>query len=53
MSFMKRWKAGSIGKSEGHNKPFKRTVVGAESGFPFITICNMDKVIGMSEIDGV
>ena len=43
---------GSIGKSKGHNKPFKRTIVGSESGFPFITIHNMDKVIGMSEIDG-
>ena len=42
----------SIGKSERHNEPFKRTVVGAESGFPFITICNMDEVIGVSEIDG-
>ena len=42
----------SIGKSEGHNEPFKRTVAGAESGFPFITIHNTDKVIGMSEIDG-
>ena len=42
----------SIGKSKGHNEPFKRTVAGAESSFPFITICNMDKVIGMSDIDG-
>ena len=43
---------GSIGKSEGHNEPFKRTIAGAESGFPFITIHNTDEVIGMSEIDG-
>ena len=43
---------GSIGKSEGHNEPFKRTIAGVESSFPFITICNTDKVIGMSEIDG-
>ena len=42
----------SIGKSEWHNKPFKITVVGAESSFPFITIRNMDEVIGMSEING-
>ena len=43
---------GSIGKSEGHNKPFKRTVAGVESSFPFITICNTDEVIGVSEING-
>ena len=43
---------GIIGKSEWHNEPFKRTIVGAESSFPFITVCNMDKVIGVSEIDG-
>ena len=42
----------SIGKSEGHNEPFKRTIAGAESGFPFITVPNTDKVIGMSEING-
>ena len=42
----------SIGKSEGHNEPFKRTIVGSESDFPFITVCNMDEVIGMSEING-
>ena len=43
---------GSIGKSEGHNKPFKRTIAGSESGFPLITIRNMDEVIGMSEVNG-
>ena len=26
---------GSVGKSEGHNQPFKRTIAGTESGFPF------------------
>ena len=41
-----------MGKSEGHNKPFKKTIAGAESGFPFITVHNTDKVIGMSEING-
>ena len=43
---------GSIGKSEGHNRPFKRTIAGLEHGFPFITVHNMDEVIGMSEING-
>ena len=42
----------SIGKSKGHNEPFKRTIAGVESGFPFITIRDMDQVIGMSEING-
>ena len=42
---------GSICKSKG-NEPFKRTVVGSESSFPFITVHNMNKVIGMSEING-
>ena len=42
---------GSIGKSEGHNEPFKRTIVGSEHGFPFITIHNMDEVIGVSEVN--
>ena len=43
---------GSIGKSEGHNEPFKRTIAGLESGFPFITVHNMDEVIGVLEING-
>ena len=43
---------GSIGKSKGHNEPFKRTIAVLESGFPFITIHNTDKVIGVSEING-
>ena len=42
----------SVGKSKEHNEPFKRTIAGSESSFPFITICNTDKVIGMSEING-
>ena len=43
---------GSIGKSKGHNEPFKRTIACLESGFPFITVHNLDEVIGMSEING-
>ena len=43
---------GSIGKSEGHNKPFKRTIAGLERSFPFITIHNTDEVIGVLEING-
>ena len=40
-----------VGKSEGHHKPFKRAVVSAECSFPFITVCDADKVVGMSKID--
>ena len=43
---------GSIGKSKGHNEPFKRTIAGLESCFPFITVRNTDEVIGMLEING-
>ena len=42
----------SIGKSKWHDKPLEGTIVGAESGFPFITFCDVDKVIGMLEING-
>ena len=42
----------SIGKSKGHNEPFKRTIAGSESSFPFITVHNTDEVIDMSEING-
>ena len=53
MSFMKRWKvAGALVSPKGNNEPFKRTIAGSEHGFPFITVHNMDKVIGVSEING-
>ena len=32
----------SIGQSEGHNKPFKRSVASLECHLPFITFCNAD-----------
>ena len=40
-----------ICKSEGHDEPFKRSVAGVEGSFPFITFSNVDKVVGMLEID--
>jgi hypothetical protein len=32
----------SIGKSEGHDTPFKGAVSGSECGFPFITFSDTD-----------
>ena len=40
-----------VGKSEGHHKPFKRAVASAECSFPFVTVCDVDKVVRMSKID--
>jgi hypothetical protein len=40
-----------IHKSKGHNKPFKRTIAGMESGFPFFTISDLNKVIGVAKVD--
>ena len=51
MLFMKGWKAaGALVSLKGITSHSKEP--GAESGFPFITVRNMDKVIGMSEING-
>ena len=51
MLFMKRWKAvGALVSLKGIMS--HSIVAGAESGFPFVTICNRDEVIGMSEING-
>ena len=35
----------------GHYKPLERPVSGLEGGFPFITISNMDKVVGMLQVN--
>ena len=40
-----------IGKSEGHNTPLKRAIASVEHGFPFVTFTDLDKMIGMPEID--
>ena len=31
--------------------PFEGAVAGAESGFPFIALLNMDQVVRMTEVD--
>ena len=40
-----------IGKSKGHNTPFKGTVMSTEGGFPLITFLNPDKMVSMLEIN--
>ena len=41
----------SIGKSKGHNTPFKRTIMSREDGFPLITFVNLDKMVSILEIN--
>ena len=43
-----RW---GIGEPLRHHKPLERPVLGLEGGFPFIAISNMDKVVGMLQVD--
>ena len=31
--------------------PFKGAIAGAESGFPFVTLSDMDQVVRMMEVD--
>ena len=40
-----------ISKSKRHDKPFKRTIVSAESSLPFIAFSNMNEVISVAEVD--
>ena len=40
-----------IGKSKGHDLPFKRSVSSSERGLPLISRSNPDKVVGMSEVN--
>ena len=40
-----------ISQTEGHNTPFKSAIVGVEGGFPFITFTDLNKVVGMLQVD--
>ena len=42
----------SIGQSEWHDLPLKRTITSLECGFPFVAFSYSDKVIGVSEVYG-
>ena len=41
----------SVHKAVVHDLEFVRTVVSAKSGFPFVSIGNVDQVVGSSEVD--
>ena len=40
-----------VSQTEGHNTPFKRAVAGAKGGFPFITFMDLNKVVGMLQVN--
>ncbi|KIO12105.1 hypothetical protein M404DRAFT_92629, partial [Pisolithus tinctorius Marx 270] len=40
-----------ISQTKGHYLPLVRTIMSVESGFPFISICDVDQIIGMAEIN--
>ena len=39
-----------ICEPKGHHTPFEGSVVGVESGFPFVTLSDLDQVICMAEV---
>ncbi|KIO05528.1 hypothetical protein M404DRAFT_140944, partial [Pisolithus tinctorius Marx 270] len=40
-----------ISQTKGHYPPLIRTIMSAESSFPFISICDVDQMMGMAEVD--
>ena len=40
-----------IQKSERHDTPFEGAIAGAESGFPFIALSDMDQVVHVTEVN--
>ena len=42
---------GRIRKSERHDTPFEGAIAGTESGFPFITLMDMDQVVRVMEVN--
>ena len=41
-----------VGEAKWHDSPFKRFIVRAESGFPFVSFSNTNEVVSMSEVEG-
>jgi hypothetical protein len=41
---------GCVTQVERHDEEFKGTIAGAEGGFPFVTLCNADEIVGASEV---
>ena len=42
---------GHVCKSEGHDAPFEGAIAGAESGFPFVALSDMDQVVHVTEVN--
>jgi len=42
---------GCIGEPFRHYQPLKRAISGSECSFPFISYCNSDQMVCMSEVD--
>ncbi|KIO14507.1 hypothetical protein M404DRAFT_118270 [Pisolithus tinctorius Marx 270] len=40
-----------ISQAEWHYSPLVRTIMSAESRFPFISVCYADQMVGMAEVD--
>ncbi|KIO00037.1 hypothetical protein M404DRAFT_153735 [Pisolithus tinctorius Marx 270] len=40
-----------ISQTEWHYPPLVRTITSVESHFPFISVCDVDQMIGMAEVD--
>ena len=40
-----------IGERLGHHQPLKRPILGPEGGLPFVTIGDVDEVVGMLQVD--
>ena len=43
--------SGCICKSERHDMPFEGAIAGVESGFPFVTLSDMDQVVRVMEVN--
>ncbi|KIO06643.1 hypothetical protein M404DRAFT_138096, partial [Pisolithus tinctorius Marx 270] len=40
-----------VSQTEGHYLPLVKTITSAESSLPFISVCDVDQMIGMAEVD--
>src|SRR6185369_12585218 len=41
-----------VGEAKWHDSPFKRSIAHVESGFPFVSFSNTNKVVSVSEVEG-
>ena len=40
-----------IGEPLGHHQPLERPILGLEGGLPFVTISDVDEVVGVSQVN--